>query len=1433
MNKLNILVFSFAVAAFNVFADTTYTEIPTVNIVDEGTVTFNTSVNTQYIGAVVAGGLTKTGEGTLTLFGTNKITGTVAVNAGTLKLAATPLALSAIDFDLDASQADTILDSEMNVTTGTPNPPKYWKDNYSKNFNAVLTTDGKDNKVSDKDANYKFGVVDGVFGGKSALYTTWTSGNYKDADAFFIGIQGNYTKDIEATTFMVMKSLGTPNKSDYLMSAGYKSNENGQINATDSGIYVHTSTHGGSGITVGLRANGSSGINVNNTAKVCSHTGNLIKGQWLNFGYAWQPKYWGEILRFKYPLQGAALDTMEAYLMNKWSCAYSDSTIPTWEVDYTKADVVLGGGKLDLGGGTWYVKSITGMGTVANGTLYYKDTATTDISNITKTDATIENRAPAIPVVTNEYNSTARTIASTASITAVADKKTLLTGHGGLRVTTSLTVEEDATLVLDPVHLPVYVAATPTISGTLELSDYYKDYTLGKMVLLTWSGDSLGATLPTFNNTTATASATLTEETAPDGVSKQLVLTLGDYASNKRSLSILPIGDSITEGCSGNYNDSNYRIPLCEKLTAAGYDVTTRGWLQTVTNNAAGVAAPLAWRHHSGKGGAKLIFQPSPGIAGGLREQIEALLDQAGEPDIITLKAGTNDLLKDNGATAEYATADVLFASLTNVLWRIHNYRPTTKVVLSTVLNMDGCGVNATRAGEYVALIRNLGANATTTYGFPANFLYVNNVYGLLTRGDTDFAASNDVHPSWCGHEKFAESWYTAITNAVAKPPIPGAVAFPANTTSGAAANVPEAYRVGFVQAATLDLTSTFHIGKGTAPTYTTTNSVAPAAYSKVAYYLELKRRDSNHRRFVWVDMDAFKKRNLAKCGFPSDYTMQGVVTNLHVYSNDPAVHNIAANVEGETGWLEFFPYAYGEASSGLVGAIAEHDSIGGWNDTINTAPNKSHGSFQVFRKFKNGEYFDMPAEVVFCHNGWSAQSGYINEIGIGNFARHTTGDMKAYIDYTGTGGGDKADGNTFTTMNAAAYDVIKLEIWVKAGDPFPVPSDHYTWSGAGENNLWSNPANWKLDDSETAATFYPGQDDDTGDTYSVKFPNVEATIDVDVDVTINSFDMTDEGTSGATNLLTLAGSGCITVGSTSSCHLGGYRYLTLDGASLLFRQSSVWFGFNKKMGVITINSGSTVECLGLFADGNNQGDPTIIIDDGTVTAPNVQAKNGGKVIIKSGTVTASSKICATDNTSSIVIIDGGNITAGKIETTSGGDFTILGGNITAATVSISEGSELNLGGSAYIRVENNDDAKSFALISGVSAPVYTAIGDLTKSVKLEGEDYDITPLCTGKAEGDTILAVLDPAKVTPTLNESVSQPFSLDASDASFSIGNVRKGLWYSVKSTNTPDGEYTYGAKQQAAEDGEKISLSVALPESGVKYYRLVVDDEEPSIP
>ena len=624
-----------------------------------------------------------------------------------------------------------------------------------------------------------------------------------------------------------------------------------------------------------------------------------------------------------------------------------------------------------------------------------------------------------------------------------------LTGIGGV-LATSLSVAENGVLELDPIKTPLKIAAKPTLAGKIRLAAAYEGCTLGKFTLMTWVGDSLGlsgdalkALVDVGERDCAVEDVEAPSENAG---CRQLVLKIGAYDTDAKTIRIMPLGDSITDGTSKNsaYEcNPNYRVPLMQKLAARGYKPVTSGLRECAFNNryatdAAGVIAPREYRWHAGVSGARVrtSYRADRGVNGGWREAIETTLDAAGDVDVITFKIGTNDAGDDK---------NLVFAGWTNVVWRILNARPNVKVVVTSILNMNG---NDVWESGYNALIKAQAELDPSVEGaFPANRVFYVNLHDACPRTTDGVSNFTDVyHPNWIGHDRTSDEWVGGVERAIATMSFPTATdTFEKNTATGAESNVPEAYRVGYRHLATLALPKT---AQGAAlqnrqPTYTWTDATlgSDAKLSRIAYYLELKSRKTGHVRFVWTSLDAFgPNKTLAEMGLPTSYCKWGAVENLRVYSNDTGIHTTAADAEGISGRLQF-TYGGVDAGGSVAGAptqLAKWD----WNDAAKLSgdqPTGGYGTMQVYRVFDPAETDRPSAETLFAFNRWSSGSGEATEVGIGNFAMHG-----AYA------GGDTANGSInymftsgYETVDASAYELMNLEIWgVVEGGATVAPGD-------------------------------------------------------------------------------------------------------------------------------------------------------------------------------------------------------------------------------------------------------------------------------------------------------------------------------------------------------------------------------------------------------
>jgi len=118
--------------------------------------------------------------------------------------------------------------------------------------------------------------------------------------------------------------------------------------------------------------------------------------------------------------------------------------------------------------------------------------------------------------------------------------ETVLTGVGGVKLS-SLSIPADAKLVFDPIATPVKVSATPTFEAgaKIALSSGFAGMTCGRVVLMTYNGTaSIPAGLFDTSSvaTSAAASCVLSQDAAPDGKNKQLVLTVNTLMALDRSI---------------------------------------------------------------------------------------------------------------------------------------------------------------------------------------------------------------------------------------------------------------------------------------------------------------------------------------------------------------------------------------------------------------------------------------------------------------------------------------------------------------------------------------------------------------------------------------------------------------------------------------------------------------------------------------------------------------------------------------------------------------------------------------------------------------------------------------------------------------------------------------------------------------------------------
>lgn len=243
---------------------------------------------------------------------------------------------------------------------------------------------------------------------------------------------------------------------------------------------------------------------------------------------------------------------------------------------------------------------------------------------------------------------------------------------------------------------------------------------------------------------------------------------------------------------------------------------------------------------------------------------------------------------------------------------------------------------------------------------------------------------------------------------------------------SGAADNVPDSFRAGFVRLSATDLAT----GKAEA-----TLADPPAAIARVGYYLELK-RPGQPAQFVWVSMDAAAfGGDPAQVGIPAagGTARKAIVERLAVFGNRG---NFAKSVTGGRGLIEFSPYTYTAADQPGFPAEAYPGAFG-WNDTL-ASGGGLWGCMQVarIREGAAGDWTDPAAEMLFAYNGFLGGDPAYTEMGIGSFSTHRDNlgnEIAAVYDWTHF---SRLSG--YTAYAPAAYERRLLEIWVEPGIPGP-----------------------------------------------------------------------------------------------------------------------------------------------------------------------------------------------------------------------------------------------------------------------------------------------------------------------------------------------------------------------------------------------------------
>lgn len=204
---------------------------------------------------------------------------------------------------------------------------------------------------------------------------------------------------------------------------------------------------------------------------------------------------------------------------------------------------------------------------------------------------------------------------------------------------------------------------------------------------------------------------------------------------------VMPVGDSITEGCC-TAPMGGYRIELFRQSLTNKKNITFVGTLSNGPNTVDGTTFP---KKHEGHGGWKIA-------------QIAGVIDNAiksSSPHIVLLKIGTNDI---NG-NDDVANAPNRLASLID---QITKDAPSALLVVSAIIPTTNDGTN-TRVQAYNTAIK---AKAEAAAAAGKHVVWIDNYQAFAQNTSYKTALMADgLHPNDAGYVVLGKSFYGVIAS--------------------------------------------------------------------------------------------------------------------------------------------------------------------------------------------------------------------------------------------------------------------------------------------------------------------------------------------------------------------------------------------------------------------------------------------------------------------------------------------------------------------------------------------------------------------------------------------------------------------------------------------------------------------------------------------
>ena len=217
-----------------------------------------------------------------------------------------------------------------------------------------------------------------------------------------------------------------------------------------------------------------------------------------------------------------------------------------------------------------------------------------------------------------------------------------------------------------------------------------------------------------------------------------VILSISAEAHAANAVKIMPLGDSITKGTGSAYA-WGYREPLYVSLINGGYSFDFVG---SLTDGS--FSDPNHEGHYGWRADEILNGRPSDPAAGNLTNWLPA-----GQPDVILLHIGTNDITAGNQDANE----------VNSILNIIDAYEVTSgkniPVVLALIIN------RASYSSATTIYNNDLNTMATRRISNGDNIVIVNMENAL--NYSTDMA--DGVHPNDNGYVKIANIWYGALAD--------------------------------------------------------------------------------------------------------------------------------------------------------------------------------------------------------------------------------------------------------------------------------------------------------------------------------------------------------------------------------------------------------------------------------------------------------------------------------------------------------------------------------------------------------------------------------------------------------------------------------------------------------------------------------------------